>query len=239
MGSVAGCLSYRLPRGIPVILDRSRCPACGTVLAARDLIPVLSWLLHKARCRHCGGAVSPRYPLVEIVTALLFVLAFRCAAGDLPIAVITSVGAFALVVIALTDWETRIIPDAMLLLLLPVVVAWRWSVGGDWADGLAGACLAVAVGGGLRWAFRRWRGKDGLGFGDVKFLAVAGLAVGLSGLGGYLVACGLAGIVFGAVWRAAGRGAVFPFGPALSAGLLAGLLMPDLFSSGLFAVGSF
>jgi len=228
-GSLATALSHRLPRGLTVGMDRSRCPKCDAVLGIADLVPLFSWLATGGRCRYCGQTISARYPVIELVTALLFAAAWRQGAGDLPVSVLLALTAFGLVVICVADMEAGVIPDAMLLFLSPVAMVWRCAVDGDWLDALIGAIVAILLSSAVRWAFFRWRGKDGLGLGDVKFLGVAGLYLGLSGLGVYLLLSGALGLLFGVGWRLAGRGPVFPFGPALCLTLLVGVFFPNVF----------
>ncbi len=228
-GSLATALSHRLPQGLPIGKDRSRCPKCAAVLGVADLVPVFSWLAAGGRCRHCGQAVSWRYPLIEILVALLFAAAWWRGGGDLWASMLLALTGFGLMVITVADLEAGIIPDVMLLFLVPVALAWRWQGDGDWADAISGAVAAAAASFAVRWAFRRWRGKDGLGLGDVKFLGVAGLYLGVSGLGAYLLLAGLLGLLLGTGWRLAGRGPMFPFGPALCGSLLVGLYCPNVF----------
>jgi len=217
-GSLASALSHRLPRGLPVFADRSRCPACGTPLTPLDLVPLLSWLLNRGRCRHCGAGVSWRYPVIELTTAAIFVAALAAGGGSPLLTATLALTGFALVVIVVADLEERIIPDAMVILLLIAGLAWRWQAG-DWIDGLAGAATGLLLSLGLRWAFLRWRGVDALGLGDVKFLGVAGIYLGVTDLAHFLVLAGVGGMVLGLVWRRLGHGEVFPFGPALCASL--------------------
>jgi prepilin signal peptidase PulO-like enzyme (type II secretory pathway) len=227
-GSFATALCHRLPRGLPIVNDRSRCPHCRTTLGAVDLLPVFSWLLSRGRCRHCGEPISWRYPVIEAVMAALFLLAWWRSEGDLIVAALLALTALGLVVIVVVDLEEGIIPDAVLLGLLPLAVAWRWRVDADWLDAGLGAALGFLLTLAVRIGFRAWRRKEGLGLGDVKFLGVAGIYVGLSGLGGFLLLSGLLGLVLGLGWRWSGRGAVFPFGPALCAALLLGVFDPSL-----------
>jgi leader peptidase (prepilin peptidase)/N-methyltransferase len=222
-GSFATALSYRLPQGLPIGRDRSRCPKCGTVLGVADLVPLLSWMMSRGRCRHCGQAISWRYPMIELVVTLLFAVACWQGDGDLLGSSLMALTAFALVVIAVADLECGIIPDAMLLFMVPLAVLWRWHDDGGWIDAACGAVVGIVISYGLRWGFRRWRGKDGLGLGDVKFIGIAGWYLGLSGLGDYLLLSGLLGLLMGIGWRLSGRGAAFPFGPALCASLLLGV----------------
>jgi leader peptidase (prepilin peptidase)/N-methyltransferase len=230
-GSFATAASHRLPRDLPLAVDRSRCPSCDHVLGAGDLVPVLSWLAARGRCRYCGAPVSVRYPATELLMALLFVGAWRLAGDDDLAAAMLALTALGLVVIAIADLEARIIPDPVLLGLLPVAVAWRWHNGGDWVDGIGGAALGSALLFGLRAGFKALRGLDALGLGDVKFMALAGLYVGVTGLAPFLLVSGLAGIGFGLVWRLAKREAAFPFGPALCIALAVMLVAPDWFDN--------
>lgn len=218
-GSMASALSYRLPRDLPIFADRSRCDLCGATLGARDLVPLLSWLTARGRCRHCGGTVSWRYPAIELATAALFGAAWLLAAPMLALWAVLAVVLSLLMVIVVADLEEQIIPDGALIGLLPLAVLWRVLTDGDWADSLAGAALGLLLSLGLRWVFLRWRGKDALGLGDVKFLGVAGLFLGVTPFARFLVISGLCGILFGLAWRWSGKGAQFPFGPALCAGL--------------------
>lgn len=227
-GSLATALSYRLPLGLPIGMARSHCPKCGTVLGPLDLLPILSWLVAGGRCRHCGQTISWRYPGIELAMTALFAAACWQGEGDLLSSLLLSLTVFGLLVIAIADWEAGIIPDAMLLFLVPVALVWRWYVDADWFDAVCGACVAMMVSYTLRWGFRRWRGKDGLGLGDVKFLGLAGFYLGLSDLGVYLLLSGALGIALGVGWRRAGRGPAFPFGPALCASLLVGLFFPGV-----------
>lgn len=226
-GSLASALSYRLPRGLPVGADRSRCPACDTALSVRDLVPLLSWSINRGSCRHCGARVSWRYPAIEGAMAALFALSWVFSGGQWQAAALLALTAFGLMVIMIADLEEGIIPDAMLIFLIPVAIGWRATHGADWLDGVAGAVFGGVVSLGLRWGFRRFRGVDALGLGDVKFFGMAGFYLGITSFGFYLAASGLAGLMLGVAWRAAGKGAVFPFAPALCAILLGMLFMAE------------
>src|SRR5438128_9972213 len=83
IGSFLNVVAYRLPRGESLVKPRSRCPGCGENVRARDNIPVLSWLLLRGRCRHCGERISARYPVVELVTGLLFAAVVLARGADL------------------------------------------------------------------------------------------------------------------------------------------------------------
>ncbi len=228
-GSFATAASHRLPREEPIALDRSRCPACGHVLSAIDLIPVVSWILARGRCRHCGAPISFRYPAIELATAALFVTAWSLAADDIVRAALLALTGLGQVVIVVADLEEGIIPDKVLLAMVPLAIAWRWHVDGGWLDAAAGTLLAGALMYGLRTAFKALRGIDALGLGDVKFVALAGFYVGLSGIAPFLLLGGAIGIGFGLAWRSTGRSDAFPFGPALCVALAAMMAAPGWF----------
>jgi prepilin signal peptidase PulO-like enzyme (type II secretory pathway) len=229
-GSFATAASHRLPLDRPIAMDRSRCASCGHTLGAADLVPVLSWIVTRGRCRYCGTRVSARYPLIEIVTMIVFVAAWWLGQADIVIAALLALTGLGLVIIVVADLEARIIPDKVLMAMIPLAILWRWRTQGDWVDGVAGMVIGFGVMYGLRAAFKALRGVDALGLGDVKFLGLAGFYVGVSGLPPLLVLGGLIGIVFGLVWRAVGKGAAFPFGPALCVALAALLAAPQWMS---------
>lgn len=235
-GSFLSALTWRLPRGDSVARGRSACPTCGHALTARDLVPVLSWLLARGRCRHCAAPVPARYPLIELTAAaLLAVIAWRAGALDWPPAALAAAALLALVLLALAvvDLEHGLLPDVLTLAAAAPALALRLILDGP--QGLLLGGLGALVGGGGAWllrvAFRRFTGRDGLGLGDVKFLALAGLLLPPTGWPVYLFLAGCLGVGLGLVWRATGRGATFPFGPALILALLAVVLWPDLTSA--------
>ncbi|WP_185961468.1 A24 family peptidase [Telmatospirillum sp. J64-1] len=228
-GSFVSAWSYRLPRGQSIAAGRSACPACGHELGALDLVPLFSWLVNRGRCRHCKAPVSLRYPLIETVTAAAVVLAALAAAGPVE-AVLLGLVVTLLVALAVVDIEFGLLPDMLHLALLPPALAWRWLLDGTPWWGLAGAAGGLAFGLALHHGFRLVTGRDGLGLGDVKFLGVAGLLLLPWQWGIFPLLAGLFGIATGLAWRALGRGAEFPFGPALIAALALCLLWPEAVS---------
>lgn len=235
VGSFLSALTWRLPRGGSVARGRSACVHCGRTLSVRDLVPVLSWLAARGRCRACGGAIPARYPLIEATTAVLF-MAIAVRAASVEQAVALAGLAAVLVALAVIDLEHGLLPDVLTLAAVPPALAVRWlgaaaGGGGSGADVLAAAVIGGGVAGlaawGLKAAFQAATGRDGLGWGDVKFLAVAGLLLRPWEWPLFLLLAGGLGVGMGLAWRAAGRGAEFPFGPALIAALLALLLVPE------------
>ena len=227
MGSFMTVAVSRLPKGESVVRPRSRCPACGTEIGARDNVPVLSWLLLRGRCRRCGERISVEYPLLELATAGLVVLA--AIRYPSPWQAVLVAGLLALMPgIALIDLRHRIIPNRLtypsLVLFSMVVVLARLI--GEAADPVRAGIGLLLYGGIL---FIVAVVSRGMGMGDVKLAALIGLVLGSLGLRFVGVAAGAA-IAFGglgglvALGMGKGRKSAIPFGPYLAAGaVVAGL----------------
>jgi leader peptidase (prepilin peptidase)/N-methyltransferase len=222
IGSFLNVVAYRLPRRESLIRPASRCPACGTHVKPYDNIPIVSWLWLRGRCRSCAAPISPRYPLVEALTAALCVGAVlvhhSAAAITLSIVLILLV-----VPAALIDLEHRIIPNRLTGLgaVLALVIGLALDPGGEPERLIA----AVAAGGFLLIAALAYPG--GMGMGDVKLAAVMGLFLGPAVAAAVLVGL-LTGVLVGVVIIARkgardGRKTAIPFGPFLALGALVGV----------------
>jgi leader peptidase (prepilin peptidase) / N-methyltransferase len=231
-GSFLNVVVYRLPREMSLLRPRSHCPACGATVRWFDNVPVLSYLALGGRCRGCRGPISPRYPLVELLTgALLAACVVRfgvtVAAGAAMVLVLL------LVPLAFIDLEHHLLPD---VLTLPGIAAGlALSAVGGLAT-LRDAAIGAAVGAALPYlvivAYRAIRGVEGMGLGDVKLLAMIGAFLGWRGA---LLTIGLGscvGAVFGIALIATGKGGrdtELPFGVFLSLGAVAALFFgPEL-----------
>jgi len=234
VGSFLNVVAYRLPRHESLVSPASHCPSCGTPVRPYDNIPILSWLLLRGHCRSCSEPISPRYPLVEALTAALCVgavLAHDTAAG-----IVLSITLILLVVpAALIDLEHRIIPNRLTLLgaILALVLGTALDPAGEPERLIAGA----AAGGFLLIAALAYPG--GMGMGDVKLAGVMGLFLGRAVAPAILIAL-LAGVLVGAVIMArkgahAGRKTAVPFGPFLALGAIvaiyAGQPLIDLYTN--------
>lgn len=226
VGSYLNVVIHRLPRGTSTVLPRSRCPACGAAIRARDNLPLVSYLLLGGRCRDCGATISWRYPLVEAVTSALFV---ACVArfGPTPDAVVAALFCSLMVALAVIDAEHLMLPDQITLPGIVVGVALQLWV--PWV-GWPGALLGAALGGGILLAlYGLWyllRREEGLGLGDVKMLAMIGAFLGWPGVVVTLFFSSLAGAVTGLTLIASGRGhrkSKLPLGTFLALGALVAL----------------
>lgn len=233
LGSFLNVVVWRVPRGESVVHPPSACPRCGHAVRARDNVPVLSWLLLRARCRDCGEPISARYPAVEAVTAVAFVgvLVWQGFGWSLPAFWYLAAVSVAL---ALIDLDVRRLPDAIVLPSYPVALALlglaSWAPGSDaGGDAFVRAVLGcLAVGGAYLVIFLVH--PAGMGLGDVKLAGVLGLYLGWVGWSAVLVGW-FAGFLLGGLFavvllarRRAGRKTAIPFGPFLIAGAWVGLV---------------
>ncbi len=217
-GSFVSLASYRLPRSLDVVRKPSMCPSCGATLRARDLVPLFSWLLAGGKCRHCGEGISPRYPLIELLLGLAFLL-FYMQYGLTLEAVMLALLVTTLLLLIVADAETGLLPDEAQIALLLLGIGYHYMLETEYVIPLYGLAAGLVVGLGLRYGYRILKKRDGLGLGDVKFFAIAGLWLGITGLVPFFMLSGILGIATALLWRLLGRGEIFPFGPALAVSL--------------------
>lgn len=227
VGSFVTMASYRLPLGQDIVRKPSHCPKCNAKLRALDLFPLLSWLFSRGRCRYCGVGVSVRYPLTELATAAAFLLVYS-RYGISPHAVVLMLMATVLLIMIVADFECYIIPDSVHVALLPLGFVYHYLRVSDAGDVIGGLIAGLSLGLFLHYGYHYLRKRHGLGFGDVKFLAVAGFWLGLAPLVPFLFYSGIFGVLTGVVWRLLRRGALFPFGPALAASLFMCVVYPEI-----------
>lgn len=224
-GSFLNVCIFRIPRGESIVFGRSHCMSCGKTILSRDLVPVVSFLWLRGRCRNCGAKISSRYPSIELLNALLWLAAFFefsfSAKGIAAMAFISG-----LIVISFIDIDTKLIPNGLVIYLLCVgVLTCVFDAGTPVFERLLGV---VAAGAPLLLILLVSRG--GMGGGDVKFAAAAGLFLGwrLSLLS--LFFAFITGATFGLVYLFAAhkdRKTQIPFAPFLAIGMTLSLLFGD------------
>lgn len=193
IGSFLATIVIRWPKGQNALAGRSRCDACGAVLGPLDLIPILSWLSRRGRCRHCGTAIDPRHVAVELAAAMIGVVA--AIAHPLPLALVTAGLGWWLLLLAALDVEAEWLPDLLTLPLILLGLAAAWAgFGPPLAERLWGAGIGYASLAAIRLIYRVSRGRDGMGGGDPKLFAAAGAWVGAWNLPVILLVAGLLGI---------------------------------------------
>ena len=239
VGSFLNVCIGRLPAGESIVTPPSRCPSCGTPLAWRDNIPVLSWIWLGGKCRTCGVAISPRYVIVEIATAAVFVMQALMLDGS-PLQDATTFVLLAsrlvfsslLVALLVTDIETFRLPNP--LTYFGIVAGILFSLAGP--PGLVSSLIGTVIGAGVLLAVRQaWlmaKGVDALGLGDVKMLAMIGAFLGWPHVWVVLLFSSVVGAIIGIGLAVVGRGTMqskLPFGVFLSLAALASSLWGQRF----------
>ena len=217
-GSFANVCVYRIPRSESIVYPGSHCPGCHHDIAARDNIPLFSWLMLGGKCRHCCAGISWRYPLLELLMGFSWgALAWHYGAS--PILLQALCLFFLLWVLTFIDLETGLLPD---VLTLPgIALGFGFSLWlADWQASLIGAVAGYA----LFWLIARvflWiTGREGMGYGDFKLLAMLGAFMGWQALPFIVFTSSMIGALVGSLFLLlAGRGlrAEIPFGPYLAA----------------------
>ena len=231
VGSFLNVCIYRIPLKKSIVSPPSSCPQCGSRIRFYDNIPVLSYLLLLGRCRQCRARISLRYPLVELIVGLLSAALFLALGPSLPYLFLFLFTA-ALVAIAFIDLDHKIIPDVISLpgILVGLIFSFFPSAGLSPVDALIGAVggaaflLLVGV------AFEKVTGREGMGGGDVKLLAMIGAWMGWKALPFILLLSSFTGAVIGGLSLAVSRQGMrsrIPFGPFLALGALLFLFFGD------------
>ncbi|MFO7153041.1 MAG: prepilin peptidase [Bacillota bacterium] len=227
IGSFLNVVIYRLPRGETVIWGRSRCPACGHVLAWRDLVPVISYLALGGKCRYCGEAISPRYAAVELLTGAVFAgiyWHFGLAAELWKYLFLSCV----LIAASFIDAEHYLIPDQLVAAGLVGGALFELGLG---KSGILPSLLAGAAAGGILLLVIALS-RGGMGLGDAKLAAVAGLFLGwpkaLLALFFAVVAGGFVGALL-VLLKRKGMKEALPFGPFISFGAVTALFWGENF----------
>ena len=230
IGSFLNVCILRIPAGESIVSPQSRCPECGSPIKPYDNVPVLSWLLLRGKCRQCGIPISPMYPSIEFVTGLLFVacyLSFGVSVATIKWLFFSSI----LVVLIVTDYRERILPDLVNWFGVGLGIAFAFKVPPQdgiarmflgrhaaslpqWTAGVVDAILGAALCGGLLWAaailYKLVRGRDGMGFGDVKMMFMVGTFLGaraafltimLGTLLGTVIGIGVIVVLFTSGWK--------------------------------------
>ncbi|KAB0674811.1 prepilin peptidase [Aeromonas veronii] len=207
------------PERYNLMVPRSACPHCGHAITALENIPLLSWLWLKGRCRDCQAPISARYPLVELLTALLSVavaMVITPGWGTLAALLLT----WGLVALTFIDLDKMLLPDQLTLPLLWGGLLFNLAGGFvPLADAVIGAMAGYLVLWSLYWAFKLLTGKEGMGYGDFKLLAALGAWLGWQALPIILLLSSLVGAVIGISLIALQKhhqGKPIPFGPYLA-----------------------
>ena len=229
VGSFLNVCIYRLPRQQSIAFPPSRCPRCGRGLSWFDNIPVLSWIALRGRCRQCGEPISIQYPIVELVTAVLFVAVIWLSPIG-PLIVSRLVLGCALIVLFMIDLEHQILPNVITLPGTAIGLALSLIA----PPGIVNAVIGAVLGAGVLYAIAAGyylvRKEEGMGMGDVKMLAMIGAFLGWQAVLLTLILSSFSGAVIGIGILATSRGNMryaLPFGTFLALGAAVAMLGGD------------
>ncbi len=230
LGSFLNVCIVRLPAGESIVRPGSHCRRCGAAIHPFDNIPLLSFVMLRGRCRSCGEAISRRYPLVELTTAVLFAVLVATS----PLAPMLGVRALflaALVVITFIDIDHQIIPD---VITLPGIVVGLIAAAFGLGPPLLDSVIGTLVGGGLLYAvavgYQALTGVEGMGGGDIKLLAMIGAFLGWQASLLTLLLASASGSLYGTILIAKSKTnsrVPIPFGPFLAIGAACALFFGD------------
>jgi leader peptidase (prepilin peptidase)/N-methyltransferase len=207
----------------------SSCPACSTPIRWFDNIPLISWLVLRGRCRACRAPISIRYPLVELTAGLLAVASFaRWGLSVTGFEVL--IFAWISLALGLIDFDYQILPNVLTYPSIVFGLVFSWLGGYTWwLDALIGALVGALLPTLVIVIYKLWRGIEGMGWGDVKYLSAIGAVVGLRGVVGVLVVASIMGALVGLALIVSGRGTgktALPFGTFLALAVILWLYAP-------------
>ncbi len=227
-GSFSNVLIYRLPRNLSVVGPRSFCPSCKKQVAWYDNIPLLSWLMLRGKCRHCGEGISPRYLILEIAGVACAMVAFARFGLTLEGAA-AAMYLLLLLDIAIIDWQHMIIPHTLTIagMVLGLIFSFFTPLG--WIDSAWGMVLGGGIILAVSYGYKLMRGVVGMGGGDVMLMGMVGAFQGPWAVPAVLFGGAMMGSIYAVT---AGRGQVegnakLPFGTFLAAAALVVLLAGD------------
>ncbi|MDF7824151.1 prepilin peptidase [Pontiellaceae bacterium B12227] len=226
-GSFLNVCIYRIPAELSVVKPRSRCPKCMTNLAWKDNIPILGWIFLGGKCRYCKAPISPRYPSIELLTAILFTLIWLVYPYQ-PVVLPYVVLVFGLILGSMVDFDEMWIPDRCTIggmILGPLFSILIPSMHGaeSWLESLISSLIGLAVGFGSLWLVgvigKLILKKDAMGFGDVKLMGALGAFLGWESIIFIVFVSSLLGTIVGVGFIASGNKewqSKIPFGPYIS-----------------------
>ncbi|MCF8069731.1 MAG: prepilin peptidase [Desulfobacterales bacterium] len=228
IGSFLNVCIYRLPEKKSIVHPRSMCPKCKNIISFYDNIPVLSYLWLKGRCRKCGIHIPIRYPFIEMISGF-FALCVYLKFGISPETIIYYILIAALIVITFIDIDHQIIPDEISIPGIPIGFAASFLLP---LVSIKSSILGIFVGGGtlftIAWGYQMITGKQGMGGGDIKLLAMIGAFIGLEGVMITIFISSIIGTITGLIIMLRsqkGLKIAVPFGPFLSIGAILSIFL--------------
>ncbi len=224
IGSFLNVCIYRIPKHENITTTRSHCTSCGNVIRWYDLVPVISFLLLRGKCRNCGAKLSIQYPIIELLNGSLYGLIFATLGLNLK-SVLTMAVSSTLIVIAVIDWRTYEIPFGLNVFLACIGLISMFAEYDKWLDHVIGM---VCVSGFLLVLYFATKGR-GIGGGDIKLMAASGLFLGWrSCILAFVIGCILGSIIHLIRMKMSGEDHVLAFGPYLAVGIFIACMWGDV-----------
>lgn len=247
IGSFLNVCIYRIPAKESIVKGSSHCMSCGHKLMWLDLFPLFSWLFLRGKCRYCGAKISKRYPIIESITGILFVLAFlkfplfdkdlSFQPKNLLNGVIYCAFFAVLVVVSMIDFDTKEIPDRFHLIILALGIISFLTTSPISLDAWHSRLIGLGIVS-LPLCLLSWL-TDGIGEGDAKLTAVAGFLIGGKAIVFAFVVAAIIASIYGVVHKIRSKENEIPFGPFLSIGIVAGVMLAEPVVSWYFTLFNF
>lgn len=224
VGSFLNVVIYRLPRGMSLAMPPSHCPSCNRRLRWFENIPILSYLFLRGRCRTCRARISPRYTVVELANGALWVAAVFMWRSNILMAVVAALAVSVCLCVCFIDWEQGMIPDRFhIMLALLAIPATLLDTYDGWTSHVIGAAAGGAALALVGFLVSKRIGREALGWGDVKFVAVSGAFLGWKRLLLTLLLASVGGCLWSLIRRRGEKQKTVAFGPFLTFGFMAAL----------------
>ncbi len=208
--------SYRVPKGEDIIFKRSYCPKCKKQLKLSSLFPIFSWIFQHGKCSNCGCKISVRYPLIELVTAIGFLITYLFV-NNLSITYqIYFYSLFLLcMLISIIDIETYEIPYTLQAILIIYGLIYIFNLKNNASIHLLSSILYFLIFYITAYSLSKYKKTDTIGGGDLGIIIGIGLFLGLNNINIFLFSSGIFGLIFGTVWNIKLKKNIFPFGAPL------------------------
>lgn len=231
IGSFLNVCIYRIPREESIAYPSSHCPKCSTPLKWYDLIPILSFLFQKGKCRYCGEIISPQYPIVELLNGILYIIIFHLYGTSVDF-VFYSLIVSILIIISFIDYHHQVIPDSLVVITLILSICYKITIFilCKTPFNLLNSILGLLIGGGL-FLIIALASRGGMGGGDIKLISVLGFILGFKKTLLNILLSFIIGAVFSLfllLLKKKGKKDAIPFGPFINIAFIITLFFGDM-----------
>lgn len=237
-GSFITMLVYRMPIGEDIVFLRSRCTKCNYKLSVVDLMPVISWVVNKGKCRKCNANIGLTYLLIEIITPAIFLINYYKYSLSTNFFILCAVS-ICLIAIIFIDINHYIIPDELQIILLILSLIYAYINNYKMNDVFINIISIIFISVTAKAIITKIKKQESLGFGDIKFLVISSIFITTVQIPIFLLISGLLGILTGILWQIFFDKKIFPFAPSLAISLFLCLLLKveDIFYFATLVIG--